>query len=146
MIIYRYGDIFESKAEVITITVNCVGVMGKGIALQCKNRFKKSYHYYKDMCNTGKIQPGKPILINQERKLLLFPTKNHWRNPSKLEWITEGVKRIANNEDKFTSIAIPPLGCGNGGLDWKMVLQILVENLEKIKPNVEIYAKKRINK
>lgn len=110
------GDIFQSKCELITITVNCVGVMGAGIARRCKDLYPATYRHYRAKCQAGKYQPGQPIMTNIDRPLLLFPTKDDWRNDSQYHWIQDGLKRIAENADKFTSIAIPPLGCGHGKL------------------------------
>ena len=143
MIEYVSGNIFESKCEVITITVNCVGVMGAGIALQCKKQFPATYRQYQQKCRKSDYLPGQPILTSIDRPLLLFPTKDHWRNPSKIEWIKEGLKRIARNSGKFESIAIPPLGCGHGGLQWAKVKALIEEHLGHLNKVIEVYEPKR---
>ena len=139
MINYVQGNIFNSQCDVITVTVNCVGIMGAGLAKQCKERYPITYRHYKHLCDQGEIRPGKPRLVNYERPILLFPTKNDWRNNSQIEWVEEGLKRISKNSQHFQSIAIPPLGCGLGGLDWDQVRGLIIKHLGPIKNNVFIY-------
>ncbi len=143
---YTKGNILESKTEVIINPVNTVGVMGKGLALQFKQKFPTNYKIYKEACKNKTINIGKLLLVsnfnnesNLERKkfIINFPTKKHWRNPSNIEYIEEGLKdlvRIIEN-NSFESMAIPALGCGLGGLEWKNV-KLLIEkylgNLEGI--------------
>ena len=133
------GDLFKSKCQVIIITVNCVGVMGAGIAKICKMLFPKTFAQYKRKCDAGEYKPGQPRLVNIERPLLLFPTKDHWRKDSQYEWIKEGLKRIAKNADKFESMAIPPLGCGHGNLDWNKVRSMILEELSHLENTFELY-------
>ena len=132
------GDIFKSK-HIPIVTVNCVGVMGAGIAKTCKMLYPRTYKQYRRKCLAGEYHPGQPILTNIERPLLLFPTKDHWRNPSQYRWIEEGLKRIAKNANKFDSLAIPPLGCGHGGLNWHKVLPMIERNLAPLENYFEIY-------
>jgi len=139
MIIYKTGNIFESSCQLIVITVNCVGVMGAGIARQCKELFPRTYQQYRRKCQQGEYKPGQPILTNVDRPLLLFPTKNHWRNGSEYAWIEEGLNRIAKNADKFESIAIPPLGCGHGGLNWQRVKTLIERHLGHLEQRIEVY-------
>ena len=143
MIKYVSGDIFESKCQVILITVNCGGVMGAGIAKTCKERFPATFQQYKAKCQQRIYQPGEPRLVNVDRPLLLFPTKDHWSRPSEYEWIQEGLQRIARNADKFDSIAIPPLGCGHGGLDWQRVKALIEEELGHLDNHIEVYEPKQ---
>lgn len=133
------GDIFQSKCELITITVNCVGVMGAGIARRCKELYPATYRQYREKCQTGKYKPGQPIMTNIDRPLLLFPTKDDWRKDSRYHWIQEGLQRIARNTDKFDSIAIPPLGCGHGNLDWKRVRRMIQDELGHLEIYIEVY-------
>ena len=129
MIHFTKGNMMTSSAEALVNTVNTVGVMGKGIALQFKEEFPKNFLTYKAACSSGELTPGKLLITkelnsNGEEKIIInFPTKLHWRNPSRYEYITEGLKELtkAISEHNIKSIAIPPLGCGNGGLDWNIV-------------------------
>ena len=132
MIEFKNEDIFEQKTEVIVNTVNCVGVMGKGIALQFKKAFPNNFQEYKKMCDTGKLKAG-VMLITKTNQLLPkyiinFPTKRHWRNKSQLTDIELGLVSLVKEVERFgiKSIAIPPLGCGNGGLDWSIVKPLIV--------------------
>ena len=140
MVKYVSGNIFKSNAQTLTITVNCVGVMGAGIAKQCKELFPNTFQQYHRKCKQGIYLPGQPILVSVDRPLLLFPTKDHWRNPSKIEWIKEGLKRIARNSHNFESIAIPPLGCGHGGLQWEQVKVLIEQYLDPLSNLVEVYS------
>ena len=142
MITFTKGDMFEAQAEAIVNTVNTVGVMGKGIALQFKQRFPENYLEYKDACEAGLVQTGK-LLITKSNTLFFkyiinFPTKQHWRNPSKYEYVEQGLDALveAIKELKIKSVAIPPLGAGNGKLEWNKVKQILNDKLTAL-PNVE---------
>ena len=142
MLKFVTGDIFQSKCQVITVTVNCVGVMGAGIAKTCKQKFPATYKQYRQKCQAGEYKPGQPILTNVDRPLLLAPTKNHWRNDSTYKWIEEILIRIAKNADKFDSIAIPPLGCGHGNLNWWKVRELIEEHLGTLSNLIEIYEPK----
>lgn len=137
------GNIFESKSQTLVNTVNCDGVMGKGIALEFKKRFPDMYISYVELCNKHEIEPG--ILSLYKRSfpwILNFPTKNHWKFPSKLEYITLGLDKFRQEYSRkgITSIAFPKLGTLNGGLEWDMVRELMYKYLEPL-PNlqVEIY-------
>jgi O-acetyl-ADP-ribose deacetylase (regulator of RNase III)/uncharacterized protein YwgA len=138
------GDIFQSKAKTIVNTVNCVGVMGKGIAAQFKKRFPDMYHDYRERCDTGRIQIGKPYLYSDKSgvSIINFPTKNHWRSPSQLDDIAHGLDAfVAYAKDwGITSVAMPPLGCGNGGLEWSVVGPLMYQKLSILNISIEIYA------
>lgn len=128
MIIYKTGDLFNDDAEAIVNTVNCVGVMGRGIALQFKKRYPENFMEYEAKCKLGDMVPGKMFvhemnsLINP-RYIINFPTKRHWRGASRIEDIEAGLIDLAKviEEHSIKSIAIPPLGSGLGGLDWALV-------------------------
>lgn len=139
MIVYKTGNIFESLCEIITVTVNCVGVMGAGIAKQCKQLYPATFAQYRRKCRKGEYHPGQPILTQVDRPILLFPTKDDWRNPSEYDWIQSGLDRIAKNADRFESIAIPPLGCGHGGLDWQRVKTMIERTLGHLPNRIEVY-------
>lgn len=129
MIRYTKGDLLSSKAQALVNTVNTVGVMGKGIALHFKEMFPYNFSVYEDACKKGELAPGKMLVVKDsnlalgERLVINFPTKVHWRQPSRYEYIEEGLKDLVRVIEEYgiTSIAVPPLGCGNGGLDWPVV-------------------------
>lgn len=144
MISVLIGNLFESKASTIVNTVNCTGVMGKGIALEFKKRFPGMFQEYIKRCELGQVQLGKPYLYKDLNGISIvnFPTKEHWRSPSKLEDIKNGLDEFINKykEWNIKSIAFPPLGCGNGGLDWTIVGPIIYQKLSQLSIPVEIYA------
>jgi len=147
MIEFKIGDLLTSNAEALVNTVNTVGVMGKGIALQFKEAFHHNNNVYIDACKKKELQPGKLLIVSDEniiygKKLIVnFPTKTHWRQPSKYEYIQKGLetlrKEIINRNIK--SIAIPPLGAGNGGLDWTEVKPMIVDSLSDLQAEIQIY-------
>ncbi len=122
------GDILRAPTEALVNTVNCVGFMGRGIALQFKHAFPRNFAEYQQACKRGDVEPGR-MLVHQTAQLagvrfiLNFPTKRHWRGKSRLEDIDAGLAALVRDVDRLgiTSIAVPPLGCGLGGLDWKDV-------------------------
>lgn len=128
MIEYTRGDILRSEAEALVNTVNCVGVMGRGIALQFKNRFPENFNAYATACKRSEVQPGRMFVfdtgqLTPPRYIINFPTKRHWRGKSRMEDIDDGlVALVATIRARgIRSIAIPPLGSGLGGLDWPQV-------------------------
>ncbi len=143
-IITQHGNLLDADAEALVNTVNCVGIMGKGIALQFKKAFPQNFKDYANQCKTGKMRPGRMFIHDDstlERNLLIinFPTKQHWRNNSKLEYISDGLDDLAKEicVRKIKSIAMPPLGCGNGNLSWNTVKPIIVQKLGNL-PGVKI--------
>ncbi len=146
MIIFRQGNLLEADVDAVVNTVNTVGVMGKGIALMFKERYPDNFTAYQAACKGGRIQVGHMFVtetgeLSGPRWIINFPTKQHWRNPSRLEWITTGLEDLARvaRETGIRSLALPPLGCGNGGLDWLKV-RPLIESLAARLPEVEIVA------
>ncbi len=144
MITYTHGNLLEAKADALVNTVNTVGVMGKGIALMFKEAFPENFKSYAKACEADEIKTGR--LFVTERQSLLgpkwiinFPTKKHWRNPTKLEWVVDGLQELKRFivDHNIRSIAIPPLGCGNGGLDWNVVKPEIEKALGDL-DNVEI--------
>lgn len=138
------GNIFNTKAQTIVNTVNCVGVMGKGIALVYKLRYPAMFDLYKSYCSSKHIDIGKLWLYKGEPNapwVLNFPTKKHWKFPSKIEYIVEGLEKfVATYKEKgITSIAFPLLGTHNGGLDKDEVLSIMTQYLSQCDIPVEIY-------
>lgn len=143
MILYVKGDLFQSPAQVLVNTVNTVGVMGKGIALEFKRLFPEMFKQYRDLCETGNLSIGTLWLYKTPNKWVLnFPTKTHWRQPSRIEYIEAGLEKFAETYSKMGihSIAFPPLGCGNGQLDFETEVQPLMERyLRKLPIEVFIY-------
>lgn len=142
MIEYIKGDIFQSPAQVLVNTVNTVGVMGKGLALEFKKRYPKMFEEYRNACEHKKLSVGKLMLwYGQDHWVLLFPTKQHWRYPSELSYIENGLIRFVETYAKsnISSIAFPKLGCGNGELDWNNVKPIMEKYLKPLPIKVYIY-------
>lgn len=142
MVTFVEGDIFKSPAQVLTNTVNCVGVMGKGVALEFKNRYPTMFDDYKSKCDQGKVKPGQPYLWeNDSAQVLNFPTKRHWKDNSLLQDIEDGLKHLANSYEQMgiQSIAMPALGCGLGGLKWLEVQPLIVKYLGAI-PDLDVYV------
>ena len=147
MIQYITGNLLESEAQALVNTVNTVGVMGKGIAFQFKNKFPVNNRIYIQACKVKSIAIGK-LLVNEEetlyggKKIIInFPTKTDWRKPSEYSYIEAGLKDLLHiiETKKITSIAIPPLGAGNGGLDWSKVKALLEQYLANVNCDVFIY-------
>lgn len=138
------GDLLESKAQTLVNTVNCVGIMGKGIALQFKERFPEMFKDYMDRCKCNEVKLGKPYLFKKlfPPWILNFPTKDHWRSVSKLEDIIHGLSYLIRHHKEWgiTSLAVPPLGCGYGQLEWKIVGPTLYRYLSQLDIPVELYA------
>jgi len=128
MIEYRSGDIVKENVEALINTVNCVGVMGRGIALQFKNAFPGNFKAYATACKAEEVQPGRMFVfetgqLTNPRYIINFPTKRHWRGKSRMEDIEVGLKALVDTIRRYNirSIAVPPLGSGLGGLDWPEV-------------------------
>jgi O-acetyl-ADP-ribose deacetylase (regulator of RNase III) len=128
MIEIAHGDLLLADAEALVNTVNCVGIMGRGIALQFRKAFPENFAVYRALCSRGGLQPGRMMVHDLERVLnpryvINFPSKRHWKDKSRLEDIDAGLAALVEEVRKrdIRSIAIPPLGCGLGGLDWSVV-------------------------
>jgi O-acetyl-ADP-ribose deacetylase (regulator of RNase III) len=128
MIEYTSGDILQCEADALVNTVNCVGVMGRGIALQFKNVYPENFKAYEAACKREAVQPGRMFVfetgqLTLPRFIINFPTKRHWRGKSRIEDIDAGLVDLVNviRNKGIRSIAIPPLGAGLGGLDWNEV-------------------------
>jgi len=144
MIRVRVGDIFESEAQTLVNTVNCVGVMGKGIALEFRERFPDMYDDYVRRCKAREVKLGQPYLYRRLAPpwILNFPTKDHWRSVSRLQDIVAGLRHVQAHyrEWAITSLAVPPLGCGQGQLEWRVVGPTLYRNLKGLDIPVELFA------
>lgn len=129
---YKSGDILREDVEALVNTVNCVGVMGRGIALQFKNAFPENFKAYVAACKKGEVQPGRMFMfetgqLTNPHFIINFPTKRHWRGKSRIEDIKAGLKTLADTIRLYNihSVAIPPLGSGLGGLDWTEVKPLI---------------------
>jgi O-acetyl-ADP-ribose deacetylase (regulator of RNase III) len=141
------GDLLAQDVEAIVNTVNTVGVMGKGIAYQFKKKWSENCKAYEKACKAGDVRVGKMFVHELGRLsgvrpyfIINFPTKAHWRSPSKLSYIEEGLQDLVRviRDYQIRSIALPPLGCGNGGLDWNIVKPIIIEALKPLEQIVQI--------
>lgn len=141
------GDMFISDCKLLTISVNTVGVMGKGLASRFKYMYPEAYVVYQDMCKNGKLKPGQPQIYwseNYKRFFLFFPTKRHWKENSKIEMINQGLnwclKNLPRYQLKISSAAFPALGCGLGKLNWEDVGPLMIKKLSKLENmQFEIY-------
>ena len=146
MITYVVGDLFTSPAKVLVNTVNTVGVMGKGIALDFKRIYPEMFEQYQYYCENGMFDIGKLWLYKTSHKWILnFPTKEHWRNKSRIEYIEAGLEKFADTYDSkgIGSISFPMLGCGNGELDWNTQVQPVMEEYLRQLP-LDIYIHLRL--
>lgn len=139
------GNLFDSNAHAIVNAVNCVGVMGKGIALEFKRRYPAMFADYVRRCRDKKVQLGKPYpyFVNSQNTFIInFPTKGHWRSSSRITDIIAGLDYLVAHLDDWgiKSLALPALGCGHGGLAWPVVKPILCGKLGALSLPVEIYA------
>jgi O-acetyl-ADP-ribose deacetylase (regulator of RNase III) len=142
------GNLLDAPTEAIVNTVNTVGVMGKGIALQFKQAFPANYKFYKAACTKNEVHVGHMLVfetgqLDGPRFIINFPTKEHWRGQSRLLYISEGLADLVKQIDSLgiRSIAVPALGCGNGGLDWAVVRPMIVEALRPLEQvDVHLYA------
>ena len=139
MITYQEGDILKSNAQAIVNPVNCVGVMGKGLALQVKQAHPANYAEYRQACKDGALRPG-TILTHrlppqspdaEPRYILNLPTKRHWKDPSQMEDLRSGIAALVRTAAQLNlkSIAVPAIGAGLGGLDWNLVHQELLQQM-----------------
>jgi len=150
MISLAQGNLLKADAEALVNTVNIVGIMGKGIALQFKNAYPSNFEAYRRACESGEVVIGKMFVFethspNNPKLIINFPTKRHWRHRSQMEDIEAGLRDLRNviSHMAIRSIAIPPLGCGNGGLDWVDVFPRIRETLGDLKEvQVSVYAPK----
>ncbi len=144
MIYTKSGNMFDVDADVLVNTINCVGVMGCGVALEFKKRYPNMFREYCRACKSNEILPGTLWYFRaSDHKLIVnFPTKDHWRERSRYSYISSGLKQLkllVMKLSKGSSIAVPALGCGHGGLDWNVVLPLINEHLEDSE-HVDIYV------
>ena len=138
------GDLFSSQAQTLVNTVNCVGIMGKGVAQEFKKRYPGMFEDYVSRCARREVRLGEPYLYRDSTSRLIvnFPTKDHWRSPSRLMDIERGLDYFVGHYREWAvkSIAFPPLGCGNGGLHWSEVGPLIYEKLHRLNIDVGVYA------
>jgi len=142
MLRYTETTVFNVDVQTIVNTINCVGVMGAGLALEFKLRFPEMEQDYVERCKLKQVKIGKPYLYREYGYpwILNFPTKHHWKNPTQLDWIKQGLEYFRNNYKKggITSIAFPKLGCSNGGLEWSVVSPVMEEFLQDLEIDIFI--------
>lgn len=144
MVEHVTGNLLEADVEALVNTVNSVGIMGKGIALQFKKAFPENFKAYERACRNEELQPGRMFLfdlgrLRNPRYIVNFPTKRHWKGKSRLEDVASGLRALVELVERLNirSIAVPPLGCGNGGLDWSIV-RPMIEQAFATMPNVRV--------
>ncbi len=144
MMRFTQGNLLEAPVDAVVNTVNTVGVMGKGIALMFKERYPENYKAYAAACKSGEVQVGRMFVtasveLEGPRWIINFPTKKDWKHPTKLEWVRTGLEDLKKviQQKNIQSVAIPPLGCGNGGLEWVVVRPLIEEALCDL-PEVDI--------
>jgi len=144
MIEFQKGDILQADVEALVNTVNCVGIMGRGIALQFRKEFPENYEEYRRVCDRGELRPGKMFVfrLNQlqnPRYVINFPTKRHWKGKSRIEDIEAGLEALVEEirGRGIKSVAVPPLGCGLGGLRWSQVRAMIEEAFSHL-PDIEV--------
>ena len=153
MIRFVQGNFFDYKADIRINTVNCVGVMGAGVALLFKNKYPEMNTEYVKLCNQGLIRPGKPHVwksknlfseSSEDIIIINFPTKDDWKKPSEYSYIIDGLKWLKTYlQDKPNSIiTIPALGCGHGGLDWEKVNEMIIDNLSGLETEILVFEPK----
>jgi O-acetyl-ADP-ribose deacetylase (regulator of RNase III) len=136
------GNLLAADVDALVNTVNTEGVMGKGLALQFKKAFPENFTSYERACKAGEVVPGRMHIVRRlasPRFIINFPTKKHWRQPSRLQYISEGMRDLVAwvRKLEIRSIAVPPLGCGNGGLAWSDVKPLIVQAFDEL-PHVRV--------
>lgn len=144
MIRYTQGNLLDAGTEALVNTVNEVGVMGKGIALMFREAFPDNARAYEEACGRGEVRVGRMFVVQNNdltgpRWIINFPTKKHWRQPSRLDWVRDGLRDLVRvlAEQRIRSVALPPLGCGNGGLEWMHVRREIEAKLSEL-PDLEV--------
>jgi O-acetyl-ADP-ribose deacetylase (regulator of RNase III) len=147
MIRYTSGDLLKSEAEALVNPVNCAGVMGKGLALQFKKAFPDCFPHYREACAAGRLIPGSVLVFERDaaagpRYIISFPTKRHWKEKSREEYIARGLENLLKTAEErhIRSVALPALGCGLGGLSWVRVRKIIEEKLSESTVEFVVYA------
>src|SRR5712671_3429007 len=138
------GDLFATQAQTRVNTVNCVGIMGKGVAQEFKKRYPVMFEDYAEHCARKEVRLGEPYLYHDRSGILIvnFPTKDHWRSPSRLSDIERGLDYFVQNHEDWgvKSVAFPPLGCVNCGLNWEKFGPLIYVKLRGLNIEIEVYA------
>jgi O-acetyl-ADP-ribose deacetylase (regulator of RNase III) len=150
MLRFTTGNLLDSSAETLVNTVNTVGVMGKGIALQFKQTFPHNFRVYHQACLNGSFKTGQVLAVKDndlllgERLIINFPTKSHWKSPATYAYVESGLIALVAylKGNPIKSLAIPALGCGNGGLDWHKVKPMIEQHLGKLDMAIWVYEPK----
>ena len=149
MIEYKEGNLLDDKANYLVNTVNCVGAMGKGIAKQFKTKYPDMYKEYKKECSAGNIDIGKPYIWKHEDlfepvTIINLPTKIHWENDSTYIYVQKGLNWLVEyfKDKPNETVALPPLGCGNGGLVWGRVKNMIEDSLMPLETRFYVYKKR----
>lgn len=147
MLEFVKGDFFEYDADVRINTVNCVGVMGAGVALAFKHKYPDMYKDYVKQCKNGQIRPGVPSvwktgdMFSKDIEIVNFPTKNHWRKPSEYEYVESGLVWLSSflRDRERLTVTLPALGCGHGGLDWDVVKSLIIKYLDATQHQILVF-------
>lgn len=148
MITFISGDLLKDDADVLVNTVNCRGVMGSGIALQFKERFSLNFLRYQQSCRNGTLKESEILEFKEKGKIIWnLATKRDWRDPSRLSWLIHGCKNLSLKirVDQIKSIAIPAIGCNNGGADWEGVKDVLLKHLQGLDCDIRLYTPKGVD-
>ncbi len=145
MIEYKTGDIVSEDAEALVNSVNCVGIMGRGVALQFKNAFPENFKAYEEACRRNELQPGRLFIfrtnqLSNPKYIINFPTKRHWRGRSRISDIEAGLEALVTEVRRLgiQSVAIPPLGSGLGGLEWSDIRPLIEAAVRDLDDNVQV--------
>ena len=148
MIQFMHGNLFDSGADILVNTVNCVGVMGKGVALEFKRRWPEMFAAYKYACVRGAVSPGRLHIWNGDAWIINLPTKRHWRDNSRYDDVAAGLNALReyligvghpHTSTRSATVAMPPPGCGNGGLDWARVKPMVVDALGSLPNTIYVF-------
>ena len=147
MIEFVSGNFFDYEADIRINTVNCVGIMGAGVALMFKNKFPEMFAEYFDACKKNEVEPGKPhvweeVTLFSKCTIINFPTKIHWRNPSEYEYIEKGLiwlKQFLLDREVVT-VTLPALGCGHGRLEWEKVKGMIIKHLGELDSTILVFG------
>jgi len=146
MIKFVGGDFFDYDADIRINTVNCVGVMGAGVALLFKNKYPNMFDEYFRACERNEVEPGKPYVWEENNMfskctIINFPTKIHWKNPSEYEYVEKGLVWLRQYllERNNSTVTLPALGCGHGGLEWDKVKEMIIKYLSEVNSKIFVF-------
>ena len=142
MIIEEDGSMFQNNHGTLVCPVNMIGTMGKGLALYFKNRYHGLFRFYRTHCDQGSFRDFSSVLFRGQQNVILFPSKIHWANDSKVQWINEGLQKLRElcEREGIMEIGLPPVGCGNGNLEFKDVRFLVYHHFENSPVRVHLYS------